>query len=363
MRAFVYAIVAAICLAYPAFAQADRTALSFWRAVQANCDATAAKSPTELGQHIAQTAINEFTSFGGHRIDSNGRLFKFGLTAAEHNEPDGSDQHLGDLGWRHVMKYWQALYGDDAGDKIESRGYRDASISTDDAQGKTLLRADAAQLLRAVKDVSDPAMREILREAVIRAAIMDTPWSAAFVSYVIRQSGVAADAFHFANAHRVYIYDAVATSAAELTIGGGDRLYRACPLSTTKPRTGDLICFQREAALADASEEVVRERIRADLNSGPEVRSVGRTHCEVVAYIDAPARKMYSIGGNVLNSVAARKLNLRHDLKLAAVQRDNCGGSSNWTLSQPAGHPQRGPSRTERCSLSDKKWFVLLQLR
>ena len=51
----------------------------------------------------------------------------------------------------------------------------------------------------------------------MRAAIIDTPWSAAFVSYVIRQSGVAANAFQFSNAHRAYIYDAFATSAAELT--------------------------------------------------------------------------------------------------------------------------------------------------
>ena len=89
--------------------------------------------------------------------------------------------------------------------------------------------------------------------AAFRAAITDTAWSAAFISYVIRQSGVPANAFRFANAHRVYIYDAFAASAAELSNEAGDRLYRACPL-TTRPRPGDLICEQREATLADASD-------------------------------------------------------------------------------------------------------------
>ena len=207
--------------------------------------------------------------------------------------------------------------------------------------------------------MSDPAAREILREAALRAAIIDTSWSAAFVSYVIRQSGVAANAFRFANAHRAYIYDAFATSAAELTNEAGDRLYRACPL-TTRPRAGDLICAQREPALADASDKAVRERIRAELDGSPDARSVRRTHCEVVAYIDARARKMYTIGGNVNQAVTARKLNLRRDLKFSASQKGHCGGAGHWTLPQPSAHTPHAP---DKCSLNDKKWFVLLQLR
>ena len=366
MRALVCAIVAAIGLAaHPAFAQADRSAAAFWKTVQTACDATAAKPPSEFGRRIAQTAIDEFNRFGGHRIDSNGRLFRFGLTEAEHEEDDGGDRpaSLGHLGWWQVMKYWRALYGDDTADKLEVRGYRDASTSTQETQDAGVLRTAAARLLRAADGESDPAEREILREAAFRAAIIDTPWSAAFVSYVIRQSGVAANAFRFANAHRAYIYDAFAASAAELTNEAGGRLYRACPIGTTRPRAGDLICQQREPALADASDEAVRERIRAELGGSPDARSVRRTHCEVVAHIDAPARKMYTIGGNVNQAVTARKLNLRRGLKFSAAQKGNCGGSGHWTLPQPSAHPPRAPGHTDKCSLNDKKWFVLLQLR
>jgi hypothetical protein len=366
MRAAVCALVAAIALAAPpAFAQADRSAAPFWKAVQANCDATAAKPPDERGRRIAQTAIGEFTSFGGHQIDSNGRLFRFGLTEAEHEEEHGGDRQarLGHLGWWQVMKYWRALYGDNTLDKLEVRGYRDASTATDGTQAAELLRTDAARLLRAAEDVSDPVAREILREAALRAAIIDTPWSAAFISYVIRQSGLEANAFRFANAHRVFIYDAVATSAAELSNAAGERLYRACPVGTTRPRAGDLICFQREPALADASDAAVRERIRSELAGSPDARSVRRAHCDVVAYIDAPARKMYVIGGNVHHSVTVKKLNLRRDLKVPAAQKDHCGGPGHWTLPQPAAGTSRTAGRTENCSFNDKKWFVLLQLR
>ena len=363
MRAPVCAIVAAIGLAaHPAFAQADRAAATFWKTVQATCDATAAKPASELGRRIAQTAIEEFTRFGGHQIDSNGRLFRFGLTEAEHEEDDGGTPQvtLGHLGWWQVMKYWRVLFGDDPTDKLEVRGYRDASTSTQDTQDAALLRTSAAQLLRVAEGVSDPEAREFLRETAMRAAVIDTSWSAAFVSYVIRQSGVAPNAFRFSNAHRAYIYDAFAASAAELKNEASDGIYRACPLTTTRPRVGDLVCEQREAALADASDEAVRERIRAELDGSADTRSVRRTHCEVVAHVDAPARKLYTIGGNVNQGVTARKLNLRRDLKFSASQKGNCGGSGHWTLPQPAAHPPRAP---KKCSLNDKKWFVLLQLR
>src|SRR4051812_44140986 len=94
MRAAVCVIVAAIGLAaHPAFAQTHQSAVTFWKTVQATCDVAAARPPSELGRRIAQTAIDEFTRFGGHMIDSNGRLFHFGLTEAEHEEDDGGNPH------------------------------------------------------------------------------------------------------------------------------------------------------------------------------------------------------------------------------------------------------------------------------
>jgi hypothetical protein len=366
MRALVCAIAAAIALAaHPAFAQADRAAAAFWKNVQATCDATAAKPPSDVGRRIAQAAIDEFTQFGGHEVDSNGRLFHFGLTEAEHEEDDGGDRAatVGRLGWWQVMKYWRALFGNDTADSLEVVGYRDASTMIKESQTAAVVRSSAGRLLRAAEAEPDPETREVLREAALRAAIIDTPWSAAFISYVVRQAGVGVTAFKFGNAHRAYIYDAFAASVAEPANEAGDRLYRACPLGSTKARPGDLVCQQREPSLRDAGEQVVLERIRSELSGTAAARTVRRTHCDVVASVDAKARKVYVIGGNVIQSVTAKKLNLRRDLKFSAAQKGHCGGAGSWTLPQASGRPPRPPDHPEKCSLNDKKWFVLLQVR
>jgi len=75
---------------------------------------------------------------------------------------------------------------------------------------------------------------------------------------------------------------------------------------------------------------------------------------------------MISIGGNVLQAVTARKLNLRkRSLKLSASQKGRCGGSDRWNLTTSASRApgQQTPQAPGKCSLNDKKWFVLLQLR
>ncbi len=333
--------------------------------MQSSCEATAAKPASELGRRIARTAIDEFTQFGGHQIDSNGRLFRFGLTEGQQEKDfaGAPRANLGDLGWWRVMKYWRALYGKDTLDMIEALGYRDASTAMDEGQSGGLLRVDAGPLLRAIEATSDPVAREVLREAALRAAVIDTPWSAAFISFVIRQAGVTTDAFHFSNAHRAYIYDAFATSAAEQTNAAGKQIYRACPVRATRPRIGDLICHQREPALADTGDAAVRERIRAELASNSDTRSVRRTHCDVIAHIDPRAHKMYIISGNVYHAVSARKLNLRRNLKLSATQHGNCGDAAHWSLPQPSVGTAVPTSHTTSCSLNDRKWFVLLQLR
>ena len=129
------------------------------------------------------------------------------------------------------MKYWRALYGNDAADKLEVRGYRDASTSTEEAQAAALLRttAGAAAARRRERDRSGGARNPARGGACARPSSTRRgrrPSSATWS----RQAGVAANAFQFANAHRAYIYDAFATSAAELANAAGDQLYRACPL-------------------------------------------------------------------------------------------------------------------------------------
>jgi hypothetical protein len=125
-----------------------------------------------------------------------------------------------------------------------------------------------------------------------------------------------------------------------------------------------MICQQREPALDGFSDAAARERIRTELAGGTGTRSIRRTHCEVVAHIDARARKMYTIGGNVNQAVSTRKLNLRgRGLKFPAAQKGHCGGAGQWTLPQTPDGAAHASGHGGKCSLNDKKWFVLLQLR
>src|SRR5882757_9501647 len=113
MRAAVIAIViAAGSFAGPAGAQSS-SPKPFWPSVQKICDQTAATLPSTLAAKIAQTALDEHYRFGGHQIDSDGRLFRFGLVEAEQEEDDGDDgvARLGHLGWWQVLKYWRSLHG------------------------------------------------------------------------------------------------------------------------------------------------------------------------------------------------------------------------------------------------------------
>ena len=376
MRLSLCATVAVIVLAaHPALAEQgrgqqdrsqERATAKFWKSVQAQCDATAARPATELGKKIAKIATDEFNAFGGHKIDANGRLFHFGLTEAEHEEDDGGSLQatVGKIGWWQVMKYWRALFGNDAPSKLEVRGYQDASSADKDSQAAALIRSSAAQLMKDADATSNSEEREMLRESALRAAVIDTSWSAAFISYVVKESGVGPNAFQFSNAHRSYIYDAFAATVAEQNKEqAGERAYRACPLAT-KPRVGDILCQHRESKFNDKTEEAVRELARAELSGPAEARTIRRTHCEVVAHVDASARKLYTIGGNANQAVTARKLNLYgRSLKFsAAAQKGHCA-RGEWTLPGPAGQTPHGGAGTQKCSLNDKKWFVLLQLR
>lgn len=379
MRLSVCATAAAIILAaQPAFAQLDRAQVraqerataKFWHSVQAKCDAAAAKPATDLGKKIAKTATDEFNTFGGHKIDANGRLFHFGLTEAEHEEDDGGSLQatVGKIGWWRVMKYWHSLFGNDAPSKLEVRGYEGASSADKDSQAAALIRSSAAHLMRDVDSVTNPEEKEMLRESALRAAVIDTSWSAAFISYVVKEAGVGPNAFQFSNAHRSYIYDAFAATVAEQNNASADeKAYRACPLAT-KPRVGDILCQHRESKYNDKSDEAVRELARTEVNGPPEARTIRRTHCEVVAHVDTGARKIYTIGGNANQAVTARKMNLYgRGLKFSAsAQKGHCG-RGDWTLPEPSaqasGQTSHGGAHTQKCSLNDKKWFVLLQLR
>ena len=99
--------------------------------------------------------------------------------------------------------------------------------------------------------------------------------------------------------------------------------------------------------------------IWTEAQAGKTETSISRNHCDVVVHVDRQANKMYVAGGNVQQSVTVKKLRLRQDLKFAE-NKQRCG---DWTLPPPSASVPVGPSLRDNCSLNEKKWFLLLQMR
>ena len=91
MLAMVIAILVAISLYANQASAQPLSSKPLWGSVQKICDRTAATTPGALASKIAQTALDEHYRFGGHQIDSDGRLFRFGLVESEQEEDDGNN--------------------------------------------------------------------------------------------------------------------------------------------------------------------------------------------------------------------------------------------------------------------------------
>ena len=366
-----------------------------WAAAVKQCLATAKAPVTERAAKVAAIARNEFYYFGGHRIDSNGRLFSFGVVESEQEESDDNIQtyRLGHLGWWQVLRYWR-LYGEDklpvdaARESLRLRGFADATRSPDDKDIEPPVRMALARALEALEQINGrvgltAVEKEILREAVIRAAINDVAWSAAFISAVMRQAGLSEEEFAYSDAHAHYIYSAFASaldevqgsarreqvqgSAREEVVQGvaQKQLYRACPAGVVRPRVGDLLCYHRHGKdHGNKTGAEVRALVLADIASGAKERAIRRSHCDVVAHVDRKTARAYVVGGNVQQSVSIKKLQLdRRTGGLREVQPDNCALDGKWTFPGPDAGKPVAPHLSSECTLNRKTWFVLLQAR
>jgi hypothetical protein len=117
------------------------------------------------------------------------------------------------------------------------------------------------------------------------------PWSAAFVSWVMCESGLARmDEFRRDVAHHRYIDQAIRSRGA----GGGRAAYAAHEAGDTDITPGDLLCTARRPAYRTLAER------RRQMGSG------ARTHCDIVVKVDEPAGRVFAIGGNVRGTVGLK---------------------------------------------------------
>ena len=119
------------------------------------------------------------------------------------------------------------------------------------------------------------------------------PWSAAFVSWVMCESGLGqAVQFRRAVAHHTYIDQAIRARDT----GAPSAAFTAHDIGETAISPGDLLCSGRRPAYRSLAER------RRQLGEG------ARTHCDVVVALDVARSRILAIGGNVRATVGLKLL-------------------------------------------------------
>lgn len=385
-----------------------------WTKAGSLCAAEARRPAAPIARAIAAKAIDEYYAFGGHEVDASGRMTSFGLVETEQEESSNADQkaRLGDLGWWHVLKYWRhltptpeanAARGDESNlyGRLGLWAYENASrINDPDAVASAILppKQMSTRLLGAIarmekvaprelaallaKSTDGPALDaprivEVLRELAFRSAIADTPWSAAFIGYVVKAAKAATPGQHersFAasGSHVTYIYEAFRNALAD---GAGpdlapQPLYRACPTKSAPLRVGDMVCYHRQKEVAGnhgATSQDVREAVLKDIEEGRPINQwrLSSTHCDVVVGFARNRRTAFVIGGNVYQSVTVRQLRLDR-AGGALLERQPCNRARPGASfdAKPSDGVVRSPVLDNRkCTLNSVPWFVVLQQR
>lgn len=113
------------------------------------------------------------------------------------------------------------------------------------------------------------------------------PWSAAAISFMVRNAGTGYENFRFAAAHSRYIHQSI---QARLNNDASVPFW-GFPLHEVKPEIGDIICRDNPTHGANV-----------DFDFASQSDSY-RSHTDIVVRIDSANNKFFAIGGNVSHSV------------------------------------------------------------
>lgn len=131
----------------------------------------------------------------------------------------------------------------------------------------------------------------------------DAPWSAAFVSYLMQQVGVAEPAFVGDAAHARYLR---ALLRRERAVGEAAQ-FELLLVEDTALKAGDLLCGPRNVSRLRDRITLLRMETLGDLEF------LTSSHCDVVVGVDRRRRAARAVGGNVFDSVAMTELPLTAD--------------------------------------------------
>ncbi len=271
------------------------------------CDIPPRYGVGETAKAIVRTACNEHRLWFRPFIDGNGRIASLAVTEAE------SDS-LADDGlptWQRVAGYWR-----ESG-TLPAMGAFPGAQSCQTPTGERMADNDC------------------------RAFLLDNPWSAAFISWVMVRANVPG----FARSPRHIDYIRAAHRG-----GKAAAPYRLADPAQEKPAPGDLLCFLRERN---------RPLSHAGLVQALETGNADRwkSHCEVVVAGNVGGdRTLYLIGGNVANAVVMRKLSLDRSGRLALPAPAESAPEAAWV---DAGC---SPGREAACDFNRQDWVALLKL-
>lgn len=295
------------------------------------CDTAPAAAAGRTAAAIVRTACQEHRQWDRAFIETDGRLVSLGATEAERARlADGSTP-----AWRQVARYWR------------ESGTLSSMAATPGAS--------SCQYAYASREADNDC----------RAFIVDNPWSAAFISWVMARSPL----YGFGGSPRHIDYIARAWRDPQ----GSPYLF-ADPFSA-RPAPGDLLCFLRSG-----DEGRGAAGLRQAL--GGEGRLPTRSHCEIVVAAGFKGDgKLYLIGGNVLNSVVMRKLPLDRDGRLLAsalgvparaapgtpvYAANDSGMRAADEAAEDAAFPGAAacrPGDPAACNFNHRDWAVLLRLK
>jgi hypothetical protein len=275
------------------------------------CDAPPRFGLSPAAIAIVRTACEEHRQWMRPFIDRRGRLASLRVTEAE----SGNLADHGLVPWQRVAMYWR-----DSG----------TLVMVGDEPG-------------ASSCLVPPGNR--YTDSDCRAFIIDTPWSAAFVSWVMARAGIVS--FQRSPRHIDYI-------RAAWKDGGNGGPYRYADPAVEKPAPGDLLCYIRN-----------RDQVLGHAGLTSSLTGSGRipkeSHCDIVVAANVGGdRTLHLIGGNVLNAVTMRQLDLdRSGHVLLPVP------SALAEEGQDGNDPGREctPAQQDLCDFNRQDWAVLLKLQ
>lgn len=249
---------------------------------------------TPKANRIASIALREHRAWGEPFITLDGKIAQY-----EHYESEKFKLADGSLAWERVVAYWR--------------------------DGGALARLDRRLNFNQC-DKADTSPNASSNHCRVFAS--DVAWSAAFVSYVMRQAGVD---FYVSPRHFDYIRQAWQ--------GQGD--YRTADVRTSPVAVGDLLCYVR----GNASRTITDYEALGEYLDNHELGVPA--HCDIAVKVDDDKGELWLVGGNVVHTVMLRKMPI-----------DRAG-----VVVLPTNMNKCTPDDESGCNFNRRNWVVVLKLQ